>query len=185
MRLVRAELLKLVTTRLLLWLGLMILALEVLVISLHVSQDSLSSLAEPRTQRDVISIAGSAALIALIVGVVSAAGEYGHGTISHTFLVAPVRERVVAAKLVAGAVAGAALAVFAGVVAGVLAALLLSARSVPVQLGSAGVMRPLLGTVAAAAITGALGVGFGCLLRRQTAAIIVIFVWLIVAEPLL
>jgi ABC-2 type transport system permease protein len=185
MRLVRAELLKLVTTRLLLWLGLMILALEVLVISLHVSQDSLSSLAEPRTQRDVISIAGSAALISLIVGVVSAAGEYGHGTISHTFLVAPARERVVVAKLVAGGMAGAALAVFAGVVAWLLAALLLSARSVPVQLGSAGVMRPLLGTVAAAAITGALGVGFGCLLRRQTAAIIVIFVWLIVAEPLL
>ena len=37
MRLLRAELLKLTTTRLLLWLGVMILALEVLVISLHVS----------------------------------------------------------------------------------------------------------------------------------------------------
>src|SRR6186713_2997997 len=106
MRLLRSELLKLVTTRLLLWLGLMVLALEVLVIALHVSQDSLASLAEPRTQRDVISIVGVAALVALLVGVVASAGEYGHGTISHTFLVAPMRERVVAAKLVACAVAG-------------------------------------------------------------------------------
>ena len=143
MRLLRAELLKLVTTRLLLWLGLLLLALEVLVISLHVSQDSVSSLAEPRNQRDVIGIAAVAALVALIVGVVSSAGEYGHGTISHTFLVAPVRERVVVAKVLAGALAGVALAAFAGVVAWVLAALLLSVRSVPVHLGSADVMRAL------------------------------------------
>lgn len=184
-RLVRSELLKLVTTRLLVWLGLLLLALEVLVISLHVSQDSLSSLAEARTQRDVISIAGVAALIALLVGVVASAGEYGHGTISHTFLVAPVRERVVAAKLLACGLAGAGVAVLAGVVAWVLAAALLSARSVPLHLGAAGVMRPLFGTVAAAAITAALGVGFGFLLRRQTAAVVVVFVWLLVVEPLL
>ena len=185
MRLLRSELLKLVTTRLLLWLGLMLLALEVLVTSLHVSQDSISSLAEPGSQRDVLGIASVAALIALIVGVVSSAGEYGHGTISHTFLVAPVRERVVAAKVVAGALAGTALAVFAGVVVWVLAALLLSARSIPLHLGSPHVMRPLFGTLAAAALAGALGVGFGFLLRRQTAAIVIVFVWLLVVEPLL
>lgn len=185
MRLLRAELLKLVTTRLLLWLGLLLLALEVLVISLHVSQDSVSSLAEPRNQRDVIGIAAVAALVALIVGVVSSAGEYAHGTISHTFLVAPVRERVVVAKVLAGALAGAALAAFAGVVAWVLAALLFSARSVPVHLGSANVMRPLFGTLLASAVAGGLGVGFGFLVRRQTAAIVVVFVWLLVVEPLL
>ena len=185
MRLLRAELLKLVTTRLLLWLGLLLLALEVLVTSLHISQDSVTSLGEPSSQRDVLGIASVAALIALIVGVVSSAGEYGHGTISHTFLVAPVRERVVVAKVVAGALAGTALAVFAGVVVWVLAALLLSARSIPVHLGSADVMRPLFGSLAAAALAGALGVGFGFLLRRQTAAIVIVFVWLLVVEPLL
>ena len=164
MRLLRAELLKLVTTRLLLWLGLLLLALEVLVISLHVSQDSVSALAAPGNQRDAIAIASVAALVALIVGVVSSAGEYGHGTISHTFLVAPVREHVVVAKVLAGALAGVALAAFAGVVAWVLAALLLSARSVPVHLGSADVMRPLFGTLLAAAVAGASASasGFSC-----------------------
>ena len=130
-------------------------------------------------------IASVAALIALIVGVVSSAGEYAHGTISHTFLVAPVRERVVVAKVVAGALAGVLLGAFAGVVVWVLAALLFSARSIPVHLGSLDVMRPLFGTLVAAALAGALGVGFGFLLRRQTAAIVIVFVWLLVVEPLL
>ena len=101
-RLVRAELLKLRTTRLLLWLGLLILALEVLVIALHVSKDSLDSLSGTRNQRDVVSIAAISALISLILGIVSSAGEFAHGTIGQTFLVSPVRERVVAAKLLAG-----------------------------------------------------------------------------------
>ena len=184
-RLVRAELLKLVTTRLLLWLGLLIVGLELLVVSIEISQDSIVSLSEPRQQRDVVAIAGISALISLILGIVSSAGEYAHGTISHTFLVAPVRERVVAAKLVAAAVCGATLGVFAGAFAVLYAALLLSARSVPLHLGSGTVVRVLLGAVAAAAITGALGVGFGALVRRQTAAIVVALVWLLVGEPLL
>jgi ABC-type transport system involved in multi-copper enzyme maturation permease subunit len=184
-RLVRAELLKLRTTRLLLWLGLLILGLEVLVISLDVSQNSLHELTQARNQRDVVSIAAISALISLILGIVSSAGEYAHGTISHTFLVAPVRDRVVEAKLVAAALAGAALALFSAAFAWGFAALLLSARSVPLHLGSGGAQRLLLGTIGAAAITGALGVGLGALVRRQTAAIVVALVWLLVAEPLL
>ena len=131
-RLVRSELLKLVTTRLLLWLALLLIALEVLVISLNVSQESLDSLAEAPRQRDVVSIAATSALISLILGIVGSAGEYTHGTISHTLLVAPVRGRVAAAKLVASGLAGAFLALVAAAFAWGYAALLLSARSVPV-----------------------------------------------------
>lgn len=184
-RLVRSELLKLVTTRLLLWLALLLIALEVLVISLNVAQDSLDSLAEARMQRDVVSIAATSALISLILGIVGSAGEYTHGTISHTLLVAPVRRRVTAAKLVAAGLAGAFLALVGAAFAWGYAALLLSARSVPLHLASEGAMRILLGTVAAAAITGVLGVGLGLLLRRQTPAIVITFIWLLVAEPLL
>ena len=140
-RLVAAETLKLVTTRLLLWLGLLLLGLEVLVISLHVSQDSLDSLAEARNQRDVVSIAAVSALIALIVGIVVSAGEYTHGTVAPTFLVAPVRERVMAAKLLVGAFAGAFLAAAACAFAWVLAALLLSLRSVSLHLAGGGAAR--------------------------------------------
>jgi hypothetical protein len=184
-RLVAAEALKVITTRLLLWLGLLLLGLELLVIALHVSQDSLASLAEARNQRDVVSIAAVSALISLIVGVVLAAGEFAHGTIAPTFLVAPARGRVVVAKLVVGALAGAALAVAATAFAWALAALLFSLRSVPLHLGSGATLRLLFGTIAAAAITGALGVGFGSIARRQTGAVVFAFVWLLVVEPLL
>ena len=68
----------------------------------------------------------------------------------------------------------------------VFATLLLSARSVPLHLFTGrATLRLMLGTILAAAITGALGVGFGLLLRRQTAAIVVALVWLLVGEPLL
>jgi hypothetical protein len=184
-RQVGAELLKLRTTRLLLWLALLILALEVLVISLNVFQRPLDELHRVNTQRDVLGIAAVSALISLILGIVSAAGEYGHGTISHTFLVVPVRERVVAAKLVSAALAGAALAIASAAFAWGFAALLLSTRSIPLHLGSRVALYLLLGSIGAAAITGALGVGLGGALRRQTAAIVLALVWLLVAEPLL
>jgi ABC-2 type transport system permease protein len=184
-RLVRAELLKLRTTRLLLWLGLLILALEVLVIALHVAQDSVPSLAEAHHQRDIVSIAAVSALVSLILGIVSVAGEFTHGTINQTFLVAPVRERVVGAKLGAAAVAGAALALTSCAFAWGFAAVLLKGRSVPVHLGSGSSLRLVLGTILAAALTGALGIGFGALLQRQTAAIVLALIWLLVGEPLL
>jgi ABC-2 type transport system permease protein len=184
-RLVRAELLKLRTTRLLLWLGLLILALEVLVIALHVGQDSLSSLGEPRQQRDVVSIAAISALISLILGVVSSTGEFAHGTINHTLLVAPVRERVVGAKLTAAAIAGAALGLTACVLAWGFAALLLPLRAVPIHLFSGSVLRVALGTILAAALTGAFGIGYGLLVPGQTAATVIVLIWLLVGEPLL
>jgi ABC-2 type transport system permease protein len=184
-RLVHAELLKLRTTRLLFWLGLLILALEVLVIALHVSQESVTSLGGPHDQRDLVSIAAVSALISLILGIVSSAGEFTHGTIGQTFIVAPVRERVVVAKLVASAVAGAALGAGACAFAWGFAAILLKARSVPVHLASGTSLRLVLGTILAAAFTGAFGIGFGSLLRRQTAAIVIALVWLLVGEPLL
>jgi ABC-2 type transport system permease protein len=184
-RLVRAELLKLRTTRLLLWLGLLVLALEVLVIALHVGQDSLGSLDEPRSQRDIVAIAAISALISLILGIVSSAGEFVHGTINQTFLVAPVRERVVSAKLVAAAIAGATLGLAACVFAWAFAALLLVSRSVPIHLFSGSVLRVGLGTILAAALTGAFGIGYGALVPGQTAAIVTALIWLLVGEPLL
>jgi ABC-2 type transport system permease protein len=184
-RLARAELLKLGTTRLLLWLGLLILALEVLVIALHVSQDSLGSLAEPRHQRDIVSIAAVSVLVSLILGIVSAAGEFAHATIGHTLLVAPRREHVLAAKVASAATAGAALAVVSCAFAWGFGALLFSAKSVPVHLGSGSSLRIVLGTVLAAALSGAFGIGFGLLWRRQTGAIVFALIWLLVGEPLL
>ena len=94
-RLVGAELLKLRTTRLLLWLGLMILALIALIVSLNAANRSLDDLAREASQRELVAPAAIATLISLILGIVVPTAEYAHNTIGATFLVAPLRGRVV------------------------------------------------------------------------------------------
>jgi ABC-2 type transport system permease protein len=184
-RLVHAELLKLATTRILLWLGLLILALVALIVSLDAGQNAAEELAVPGHQRDLVAAAAVSALVALILGIVVSAGEYAHGTISQTFLVAPVRPRVIAAKLAAASLAGLALALAAEIGAYALAALWLTGRSVPSHLLSHDVLLLFGGTLLAAAIAAAIGVGLGALLRRQTGAIVLALIWLLVGEPLL
>jgi len=184
-RLVHAELLKLVSTRLLTWLGLLTLALVALLLSLTAANNSADELARVGQQRDLAAFAAVSALVALILGIVASAGEYAHETIGHTFLVSPVRERVVAAKLLAGTLTGLVLGASAAAVSLALTALWISVKSVPSHLGSHEVLLAVPGTIAAAAIAAAIGVGFGALLRRQTGAIVLALIWLLVGEPLL
>ena len=183
--LVRAELLKIRTTRLLLWLGLLILGLSVFVVSVTVAATDTLDLARQSQQRSIVQFAAISAVVSVILGIVVGAGEYVHGTIDHTFLVTPVRERVVAAKLLAAAVAGAALAAFAELVTWPIAAAWISSKPVPFKLTTHPILTAYLGILAAAALSGAIGVGLGALLRRQTAAVVLTLIWLLIAEPVL
>ena len=62
--------------------------------------------AERNLERDLIGAVSSSLLFALILGVLVITWEYRHGTITQTFLVTPVRERVVGIKMLAAAVVG-------------------------------------------------------------------------------
>ena len=184
-RLVRAELVKLTTTRLFLWLGLLILGLSAFVTSTRIASTSTTQLAGAGEQRSILQFAAIGAIVALIVGIVEAAGEYAHGTIAHTFLAAPVRERVVVAKLIAGALAGALICGFAEFVTWLMAAAWLTGKSVDLQLTTRSVLQTYLGILGAGALAAAIGVGLGSILRRQTAAIVLALIWLLVGEPVL
>jgi ABC-type transport system involved in multi-copper enzyme maturation permease subunit len=184
-RLVRAELVKLSTTRLFLWLGLLILALSAFVTSTTILSNQASTLATVSQQRSIAQFAAVGAIIALIVGIVLAAGEYTHGTIAHTFLVTPVRVRVVAAKLVAGAIVGVLVTGFAELVTWTIAAAWISGKSVPFLLDDRSILKTYLGILGAGALAAAIGVGLGAFLRRQTAAIVLALIWLLVGEPVL
>jgi ABC-2 type transport system permease protein len=184
-RLVRAELLKLKTTRLLLWLGVLILALSAFVVSTRIASMPRDELARVSEQRSIVQFAAVGTLVAVIIGIVGTAGEYAHGTIDHTFLVSPRRERVVAAKLLGAAIAGVAMTVFAELVTYAVAALWISAEPVPFELTSRPVWTTYATTLAAAGLSGALGTGVGALLRRQTAAVVLALIWLLVGEPVL
>ena len=184
-RLVRAELVKLSTTRLFLWLGVLIVALSGFVTTITILSTDELSLATLNQQRSLAQFAAVGAIIALIVGIVLAAGEYAHGTIAHTFLVSPVRLRVVAAKLIAGAIVGVLVTGFAELVTWTIAAAWISGRSVPFLLDSRPVLDTYLGILGAGALAAVLGVGLGAVLRRQTAAIVIALIWLLVGEPVL
>jgi len=135
----------------------------------------------PPLERDLIGVIGSSLLFALILGVLVITWEYRHGTITQTFLATPVRERVLAAKLLVGGLAGAALVLPA------LALMLVVAEIwVGDRLDFGGHDVQLIGRVfLAAAIVAILGVEIGSCTARQLGAIIVAFAWAAFAEPAL
>jgi ABC-2 type transport system permease protein len=117
-----------------------------------------------------------------VFGVVTAAGEFRHRTVSVTYLTAGGRGRVLVAKLAAGAAVGGLYAVVA-VVVGVVAGLV----------GNGGGRAPEVGTLAAvctvgvavAALWGAIGAAVGVLLANQVGALVALLVYLQIGELVL
>ena len=183
--LVAAEFLKLRTTRTF-W---TIAGLSVLFVVVTTVAELASDLPDDEAGfSSLIAIAGIPALFMLILGAVSSAGEYRHGTITATFLVAPDRTRVLLAKSLAHGLAGIALAILSLLV--ILAIALPWLNGDGESLGSLGVGgSELLGDsavqIAYVALTAMLAVGIGALLTNQVAALAVVPVILIVIDPLL
>jgi ABC-2 type transport system permease protein len=129
----------------------------------------------------VLSGAGLGMFPLLLVGVVSATGEFHHRTATATFLVTPDRWRVVAAKAAAWTLTAPPIAVV----------LLAAAWGTGVL---AGAVEPapdadLPGIAARSMLVAAcwalLGVGVGAAVRNQTAGVIVPLVWLLGVETLI
>lgn len=122
-----------------------------------------------------------ATLVLLILGALGATSEYRHRTIVTTYLIAPRRRQVLAAKLVAYATLGAAVAALAVAIA--FPTVLLMAGNDGIHVGSdAHVIGLAAAIVAAGALASVCGVAAGSILRNQTAAILVILVWTLLVE---
>jgi ABC-2 type transport system permease protein len=182
--LVAGEFLKLHTTRTFWILSLSAMALTALFTVAELASEAVTTKDRAET---VLGTAGIGGLLMLVLGIVSSAGEYRHGTITSTFLVAPDRRRVLVAKLLANAITGILVTIASMVV---LLAIMLPWLSADgeslgsVGLGAADVAGILARTAAYNAITGLLGVGLGVLLTNQVAAIAVVPVILIFVDPL-
>ncbi len=176
-----AELLKAVTTRLLIWFGFALFALLLFVLSTRIGTDNVANLARHSTQRSILETAGLASVITVLLGAVLVTTEYAHGTINQTFLAVPARERVFAAKLAAVVLVAVAAALVSAVLTLGIAEIWYGGRGIDLELGG-GTMTPFAGALAASALAGAIGFGFGALLRRQTASIVLIMVWLLIGE---
>jgi ABC-2 type transport system permease protein len=179
-RLVKAELLKLRTTRTaLVLLGLAAVGTAALIafVLLLAGRPGQPSLGADALRQLVLVPAQPLTLAALVLGILGMASELRHGTATATFLVTPARGRVVAAKLAAAAITGLAMALLSS--AAVLAVGLpwLRAKGIEVAVADAGVAARVAGLAAAVALFAVLGVGLAALLRNQVAAVIVGLLW--------
>jgi ABC-2 family transporter len=184
--LVRAELLKLRTTRSF-WLYIAS-ALAFVPVTVALAMHGAPDIAPPGSHagvRNTMSAASAGGLLVLLVGISMMAGEYRHNTATTTFLITPDGRRVLGAKLLVGAMVGAGVAVIASVLTLAVALPWLHAEGVDVSLLSRDVTLPLLGALIATPLAAVLGVGLGALITNQTLAVTLVVVWSATGEALL
>lgn len=187
-RLVRAELMKVRSTKLVWWLLLVVAALVLLAVAGTVfgpRQEGVPPLDSPEGLRSVFASANSAQLLALVLGIIAMAGEWRHRTATSTFLATPRRGRLVAAKVLAQSIVGLAYGAFAAGLTVITAALCLSIKGIDYSLGSDKLPQVLLAGALATVVYSILGVGYGALVRNQIAAIVSALLWVTAADSLL
>jgi len=178
--LLRAELLKLRTTRTFVTLVAVTVLLSLVVVGLT------AILADEFTEADVRELFtfDFSSLFILILGVVGMAGEWRHRTITSSVLAAPDRVRLLAAKLLAYGAAGVVLSLVVTLALMALGTLILSIRDQP-TLGLADLADVLWRNLVVAALLGAFGVCIGGLVRNQIVAIVGLLVFVSALEPTL
>ena len=178
--LLRAELIKLRTTRTFIALAGAAVGTSVLIVTL------VSLLSEPDADSVLTDVftADTSSLFITILAIVGITGEWRHRTITSSLLAAPDRLRFLAAKTLAFATAGAVLSLLISIGIGIAGYAILGARDLPTpELGEwiAQVGR----NVVVAALLGGFGVGLGSLVRNQPTAIVIVLLLGFVIEPTL
>jgi ABC-2 type transport system permease protein len=125
------------------------------------------------------------ALFAGLLGALSITSEFRHGTIRPTFLVAPRRARVLAAKVIASTLFGAGFGLIATALAAAVGSAVLRARGIEIQLDAGDYALFLAGGAAASALWAAIGVGVGAIVRNQVPALVGVCTWLLFVEGII
>ena len=176
--LLRAELLKLSTTRTFAALAGVAVGISLLITIL------VGVLTEP-TQESVLTdvfTSDVSSLFILVLAVVGITGEWRHRTITSSLLAAPDRLRFLAAKTIAFAAAGLALSLLISLAVAVVGFTILSVRDLPTP--EAGELAGQIGRIAVvAALLGGLGVVVGALVRNQVVAVVGMLLLTFVVEP--
>ena len=182
MRLVTAELLKVWTAPRTL-LGILLSEMAIVLIGTIATLHSAVNdpVLPPHLNRDIATLGGVALLFTTLVGILIATTEYRHGTITLTFLAAPVREKVLAAKAGAAVIASVLLTLPAALLPIVIAQIWVGGRADyhfgghEWQLAA----RLFLG----AALVAMIGFFIGASMKRQLGAVILVLAWIVFLEP--
>jgi hypothetical protein len=189
-RLVKVELLKLITVRV----GYGVLAVSAALTALFASLEAsraggagtgVAPLFTASGLSTVTTVTGWSMLFAAVLGVIVAAGEFRHATATLTYLDSPNRGWVLAAKATVGAGAGAVFGVMSASIATTVGLVFVTAHGYHVALGAGTIAGHAAGAALGAALLGAIGVAVGSLIRSQLAGAIGIFVWGLVVESLI
>jgi ABC-2 type transport system permease protein len=178
--LLRAELLKLRTTRTFIALGssAVLLSLAAIVLTTLLVDEF-----DERDLREAFLTDFSSLFIALL-GIIGITGEWRHRTITSSVLAAPDRIRLLAAKTIAYAVAGVVMSLVVTLTSFAVGSIILAARNID-SLGVADLADILWRNLLIAGLVGALGVGIGAVVRNQIAAVVGVLALSFAVEPLL
>ena len=178
--LLRAELIKLRTTR-------TFLALTAAAVGTSLLITVLVSILDEPTRDDVlydVFSSDTSSLFITILAVVGITGEWRHHTITSSLLAAPDRLRFLAAKTIAFAAAGLLLSVLISIAITIVGLAILNIRDLPTP-GAGELLELLARSALVAALLGAFGVGIGALVRNQVVAVVGLLVVGFAIDPLL
>lgn len=188
-RLVRAELRKLTTTRMVWGFAAVLVALAAVnaaVVVFGTDMDgSKAFIATAGDQRSLVAFAANALLGASLFGAVAVAREYAHGTVIPTFLSAPRRHRAVLAQLIAVLVFGALLGFVGAGLTVIAVALALPTTQYGFLMSAGAVAQVLAASAFAAAVGAVLGAGIGAVVRNTGGAVAGVVLALMIAPPLI
>jgi hypothetical protein len=182
---IRAELLKIRSTRTTIGLIVGMIALILLITLLTGLLSHPSGLVSKEDQRELLGLSSLAGVFAALAGVLPVTSEYRFGTIRPTILFNPVRSSVLAAKVVAGAVAGLGFGVLAEATGWAVGYPILAGRGITVVLSGGDILLLTLGGLVGAALWGAIGAGLGTIIHNQVGGIIALLAWGFVVDNIL
>lgn len=190
--LMRSELRKLTTTRLLVGYLAAAAALGATgmlpILLAGVIEAEAGSAFDPATvevQRQFLAGGGNALLLATLFGTVVGAREYRHGTAVRTFLAGPRRRRTMLARAVPVGAAAAMIGLLVGAAATAAVVVSLRATGVELLVGGSTLLRGVAVAPAVGLLGGVLGLAVGAMVRNAATALVGVVVGLLIAEPIL
>lgn len=185
-RLVSAEILKVTSTKMWLWMLLGIVGYIGLIVGFTVFAPAQPGVDVPTIEteaglRNVFAQAGAAYVFAIVIGTLGMTQELRHQTITSTFLAQPRRNAVMLAKMAAYFVVGAFYGLV-GVLFGYALALGLLSFKTHADIPWDSLAQIAGGAVLGSALFAVLGVALGTLIRNQIAAVVGVLVWVLVIE---
>ena len=188
LRLVRAELRKIGTTRMpwgfLAFVAVMAALNAALILFVTEPDGSKAFIATADDQRTLLAFGFNALIGAGLFGAIATAREYSHNTIVPTMLASPRRYRAMLAQFSAIMLVGALLSLVGGGLLLVAAAIAIPLVDGSFLLSAGTVVQLLAATTFAGAVGAVLGGGFGALVRNAGGTVAVVVFVLFVAPPL-